>query len=108
MPRNIRLSPRHVARVGHRDVWFPEGLSEVVAHTDGRFLSVTLTGIASGPGKVWIEEFDCGAREPCFAQLREWLCKRGAGGDDRAPEHIAAWAADVAGRIVDALYRQLA
>jgi len=98
-------SPRHVARVGHWDVWFPDGLSEVVAHTDGRYLSVTLTAIASGRGKVYVVEFACEQRDPCLAQLRDWLRGVGAQGNGHAAHHVAAWADDVSTRIINALYQ---
>jgi hypothetical protein len=98
-------TPRHVARVGHGDVWFPDGLSELVAHTDGRYLSVTLTALSTSSGKVWVEEFSCVERDPCHAELREWLRNVGSLGNTHAAPHVANWAGEVADRIIAALYR---
>jgi hypothetical protein len=98
-------SPRPVARVGHGDVWFPDGLTEVVAHTDGRFLSVTLTALSTDIGRVWVEEFECAKRDACLAQLREWLGRLGAIGNAHAALHVAKWAGEVSERIIAALYR---
>ena len=97
-------SPRPVARVGHGDFWFPDGLSEVVAHSDGRYLSVTLTGISTGAGKVWVEEFACDERDACFAALRIWLHGIGATGNAHAAQHVANWAGEVSERVIAALY----
>lgn len=106
MSMNSKGSPRLVARVAHRDTWFPDGLTEVVAHTDGRYLSVTLTGVSSAPGKAWVAQFACDEREACLAELREWLRCRGSEGNAHAPQHIASWSAEVASRLIDALHRQ--
>lgn len=97
--------PRHVARVGHGDVWFPDGLSEVVAYTDGRYLSVTLTALSTSTGRVWVEEFECAERDACFAALRSWLRGIAAPGNAHAAQHVDNWAGEVSERVIAALYR---
>jgi len=91
-----------VARFGAGEHWFPYGISEVVAHTDGRFVSVAVTRSSEGRGMVMMHEFDCGQPDPCLRDLRWWL--RGVASlepplDARATE----WADSLARRILSAV-----
>jgi hypothetical protein len=107
MERSIeRKSARPVARFGPSERWFPYGIGEVVAHTDGRFLSVAVTRTSDGRGMVLMHEFECAEVDACLRELRWWL--RGIAAleppiDPRATE----WADSVSRRVLAALREHL-
>jgi hypothetical protein len=98
-----RKSARPVARFGAGERWFPYGISEVVAHTDGRFVSVAVTCSSEGRGRVLMHEFGCEESDTCLRELRFWLRSIAAISppvDPRATE----WADAIARRILAAVH----
>jgi hypothetical protein len=101
-----RKSARHVARFGAGERWFPYGISEVVAHTDDRFVSVAVTCSSEGRGRVLMHEFGCEEPDTCLRELRFWLRSIAALSppvDPRATE----WADAIARRILAALHDEV-
>ena len=97
-----RKIARHLVRFGAGERWFPYGISEVVAHTDGRFLSIAVTRSSSGRGTVLMNEFDCEEGDACLRELRFWLRSVAALEpplDPRATE----WSDSISRRILEAV-----
>jgi hypothetical protein len=97
-----RRSTRLIARVGAGTDWFPATVSEVVSHTDGQFVAVTIARRAVGRGSVLLREFDCRNRDACLDELRSWLrhlAEMWEAGDARGIE----WAERIARRVVDGI-----
>lgn len=95
-----RRSARQLARFGAGERWFPYGVSEVVAHTDDRFVSVAVTRSNGSRGQVLMHEFECREPNAALRDLRWWL--RGVAAlepplDPRATE----WSDTLARRILD-------
>lgn len=96
-----RKSARPVARFAAGERWFPYGISEVVAHTDGRFLSVAVTRSQDGRGQVVMQEFECAEPDACLRELRFWL-RRIAALEPPMDPRATEWADSLARRIVGA------
>jgi hypothetical protein len=97
-----RRSTRLIARVGAGTDWFPATVSEVVSHTDGQFIAVTIARRAVGRGSVLLREFDCRDRVACLGELRAWL-RHLAEGWDPGDERAAEWAERIGRRVVDGI-----
>lgn len=97
---------RLVGRVERGECWFPDGIGDVVAHTDGRWLAVTVTRDTADRPHVVMHEFDCAAQGGCLNPLMEWLV--GLPQDSEGGAHLLAWGDFVATRLVAALGAALA
>lgn len=101
MDASNNASPlRLVARLGHGQGWIPDGITEVVSHTDGRFLTLTVTRLVGSRGVVEIREFDCDVADACLRAVREWLHSLALVEGASADEYVAAWADDAARQLV--------
>lgn len=105
MDASNNASPlRLVARIGPGAGWFPEGISEVVGRTDGRFLSLMLTRVVGTRGIAELHDFDCANREACLRAVRAWLHAMALhGGGVPSEPQVARWADDTARRMIAAL-----
>ncbi|HET7843504.1 MAG TPA: hypothetical protein VFL14_05095 [Xanthomonadales bacterium] len=97
-----------VARVSYGERWFPDGIGDVVAHTDGRFLAVSVNREIGGRISVVMDEFDCADVEGCLRPISEWLGRIASLDARRADPHVREWADFVATRLVAALGATLA
>lgn len=99
---------RPVARVAYGERWFPDGIGDVIAHTDGRFLAVSVNRDIGGRLSVVMDEFDCADGDGCLRPLAQWLAGIAALDARRADPHVLEWAEFVATRLVAALAATLA
>lgn len=93
---------RLVARIGHGQGWIPDGITEVVGHTDGRFLTLTVTRLVGSRGVVEMHDFDCSAADACLRAVRAWLHSMALLEGANADQYVAAWAEDTARQLVPA------
>ena len=93
---------RPVARIAPADRWFPPDVMDVVAHSDGRLVSVTVARVRDGKSQVLMREFETAPRDAAFREICRWL-RALATVDDGSGEPTLDWSVDVASRIVDAL-----
>ena len=71
-----------------------------MSHTDGRFLTLTVTRLVGSRGVVEIREFDCDVADACLRAVREWLHSLALVEGASADEYVAAWADDAARQLV--------
>lgn len=97
-----RSSTRQLARFSAGDRWFPYGISEVVAHGDGRFVSIAVSCARDGRNMVLMNQFSCVEGDACLREMRTWL-RFAAGVDSAVDSRATEWADLLARRIVAAL-----
>lgn len=93
-------SLRLVARIRHGQGWMPDGIAEIVGHTDGRFLTLTVTRLIGARGAVEMRDFDCAVADACRHAVRAWLHAMALLEGASADQCVAAWAEDTARRFV--------
>jgi hypothetical protein len=93
---------RPVARIAPGDRWFPAEIRDVVAHSDGRLVSVTVTRVHGGASQVLMREFEIAPANTAFREICRWL-RALATVDGGSQDQVLDWSVDVASRIVDAL-----
>jgi len=98
-----RRAPRLLARFSPGERWFPDDVIDVVAHGDGRLISVTVTRRRAGEPQVLIRGFEAAPATECLREICRWLRSIEAAAE-RSPDAVLDWAADLAKRIVDAVY----
>ena len=94
---------RPVTRVAQGERWFPDGIGDIVAHTDGRFLAVTVMRDIGGRCSVVVDEFDCADGDGCLRPLVQWLATVASLDGHPIDEHVLRWADFVATRLVAAM-----
>jgi len=97
-----RKSTRLVARLGDGQEWFPHGISEVVAHSDGHFVAVNIAHLVRGRPAVLMREFRCADADACRAEMAAWLRVLAAQSDaDESATRV--WSERVAGLVTEGL-----
>lgn len=99
---SVRRTARPVARIAPGDRWFPPDMKDIVAHSDGRLVSLTVTCVRDGASQVLMREFEAAPGDVAFREISRWLSEL-ATVDGPSGERVLDWSVDIASRVVDAL-----